>query len=327
VFSIHMYGVYDTAAEIIAYFDAFRTAGLPLVVGEFGNRHSDGDPDEDTIMAQAQARGLGYLGWSWSGNSSDVAYLDMVNSFNPASLTPWGERFLNGANGVRQTSKEATIYGGGTGGDTQPPSTPGTPTVSAVTATSATLSWTASTDNVGVTGYDVLRAPGTSGGTFSLVGSIGTTTFTDTGLTASTTYRYQVRARDAAGNNSANSGTATATTSAGGGTGTCKVTYSAPDWGGGNGFTAGVTIANTGTSTVNGWTLAFTYTAGQRVTMPGWGATFTQSSSGAVTATNLSWNGTLAPNASTSVGFNGTFTGSNPAPTSFTLNGSTCATA
>jgi mannan endo-1,4-beta-mannosidase len=88
-----------------------------------------------------------------------------------------------------------------------------------------------------------------------------------------------------------------------------------------------VTITNTGTSTVNGWTLAFAYTAGQRITMPGWGATFTQSSSGAVTATNLSWNGTLAPNASTSVGFNGTFIGSNPAPTSFTLNGSTCATA
>jgi mannan endo-1,4-beta-mannosidase len=326
VFSVHMYGVYDTAAEINAYFDAFRTAGLPLVVGEFGHNHSDGDPDEDTIMAQAQARSLGYIGWSWSGNSSDVAYLDMVGSFDPATLTPWGERFLNGPNGVRQTSKEATIYGGG-GGDTQPPSTPGTPTVSAVTSSSATLNWIASTDNVGVTGYDVLRAPGASGGTFSPVGSTGTTAFTDTGLSASTTYRYQVRARDAAGNVSANSGTATATTGAGGGTGTCKVTYSAPNWGGGNGFTANVTIANTGTNTINGWTLAFAYTAGQRVTMPGWGATFAQSSGGEVTATNLAWNRTLAPNASVSVGFNGTFNGSNPAPTSFTLNGSACTTA
>ena len=111
VFSIHMYGVYDTAAEINAYFDAFRTAGLPLVVGEFGHNHSDGNPDEDTIMAQAQARGLGYLGWSWSGNGGGVEYLDMVYSFNPSRLTPWGQRFLNGANGVRQTSKQATIYG------------------------------------------------------------------------------------------------------------------------------------------------------------------------------------------------------------------------
>jgi mannan endo-1,4-beta-mannosidase len=324
VFSIHMYGVYNTADKVNAYFDAFQTAGLPLVVGEFGNMHTDGDPDEDTIMAQAQTRGLGYLGWSWSGNSGGVEYLDMVSSFNPASLTPWGERFLNGPNGVRQTSREATIYGG-SGADTQPPSTPDTPAVSAVTSGSGTLTWTASTDNVGVTGYDVFRAAGASGGTFSLAGATGTTTFTNTGLTASTTYRFQVRARDAAGNVSANSGTATLTTSAGG-TGPCKVAYSAPSWGGGNGFTTNVTITNTGTSTINGWTLAFAYTAGQKVTMPGWGATFTQSA-GDVTATNLAWNATLAPNAPTGIGFNGTYNGSNPAPTSFTLNGSACTTA
>ncbi|MBM7858337.1 glycoside hydrolase family 5 protein [Lentzea nigeriaca] len=111
LFSVHMYGVYNTAAKVNAYFDAFRSAGLPLVVGEFGNKHSDGDPDEDTIMAQSQARGIGYLGWSWSGNGGGVEYLDLVRSFNPADLTPWGERFLNGPNGVRQTSKQATIFG------------------------------------------------------------------------------------------------------------------------------------------------------------------------------------------------------------------------
>jgi mannan endo-1,4-beta-mannosidase len=323
VFSIHMYGVYDTAAEVNAYFDAFRTAGLPLVVGEFGHNHSDGDPDEDTIMAQAQARGLGYLGWSWSGNSSDVAYLDMTNSFNPASLTPWGERFLNGANGVRQTSREATIFGGGPG-DTEPPSTPGTPVASAVTSSGLTLTWTASTDDVGVTGYDVHRALGS--GSFALVGSTTTSTYTDTGLTPSTTYRYQVRAKDAAGNVSASSGIVSATTGSGGGTGTCKVGYSASNWGGGNGFTAGVTVTNTGTSAVDGWTLAFSYANGQKVTLPGWGATLAQSG-GNVTATNLTWNRSLATNASTSIGFNGTYSGSNPAPVSFTLNGNACTTA
>jgi mannan endo-1,4-beta-mannosidase len=111
VFSIHMYGVYDTAAEINAYFDAFRTARLPLVVGEFGFNHSDGNPDEDTIMAQAQARGLGYLGWSWSGNGGGVEYLDMTTNFNPAQLTSWGTRIFNGANGIRATSRQATVYG------------------------------------------------------------------------------------------------------------------------------------------------------------------------------------------------------------------------
>ncbi|MFD9700348.1 cellulase family glycosylhydrolase [Lentzea sp. NPDC059081] len=322
VFSIHMYGVYNTADKVNAYFDAFRTAGLPLVVGEFGHNHSDGDPDEDTIMAQAQARGLGYLGWSWSGNSSDVAYLDMTNSFDPASLTSWGERILNGANGIRATSKEATIYGGGSG-DTQAPSTPGTPTASGITSTGLTLSWSASTDDVGVTGYDVFRAAGS--GSFVVIGSTTSATYTDSGLTPSTTYRYQVRAKDAAGNVSSASGTVSATTSAGGGSGTCKVGYSGQNWGGGNGFTANVTITNTGTSAVNGWTLAFSYANGQKVTLPGWGATLAQSGA-AVTATNLSWNGTLAPGASTGIGFNGTYSGSNPAPTSFTLNGSACTT-
>ena len=110
VFSVHMYGVYDTAAEIRAYLDSFTGRRLPLVIGEFGNRHSDGDPDEDTIMAYAQSQRIGYMGWSWSGNGGGVEYLDMVNGFNAASLTSWGERFINGANGLRQTSRPATVY-------------------------------------------------------------------------------------------------------------------------------------------------------------------------------------------------------------------------
>ncbi|CAM3539980.1 cellulase family glycosylhydrolase [Kibdelosporangium persicum] len=325
VFSVHMYGVYDTAAEINAYFDAFRTAGLPLVVGEFGHNHSDGNPDEDTIMAQAQARGLGYIGWSWSGNSGGVEYLDMVTGFNPNSLTPWGERILNGANGIRQTSREATIYGGG-GGDTEPPTTPGTPVASNVTATSVTLNWAASTDNTGVAGYDVYRATGASGGTFALVGSPTTNTFTATGLAAATTYRFSVRARDAVPNVSASSGALTVTTASGGGGGACRVTYSATNWGGSNGFTANVTVTNTGSSALDGWTLDFAYAAGQRVIPPGWGAVWSQSAGGDVSAVNLDWNARLAPNASTGIGFTGTYNGSNPAPTSFTINGNACTT-
>ncbi len=123
VFSVHMYGVFDTAAEINSYYDAFATAGLPLVVGEFGFNHSDGNPDEDTIMAQAQTRGIGYLGWSWSGNSGGVEYLDMVTNFNVNQLTSWGTRIFTGANGIRSTAREASIYSG----QSQPP-TSGPPT-------------------------------------------------------------------------------------------------------------------------------------------------------------------------------------------------------
>ncbi|MFF0255874.1 cellulase family glycosylhydrolase [Micromonospora zamorensis] len=118
VFSIHMYGVFDTAAEISDYLGRFRSAGLPIVVGEFGFNHSDGDPDEDTILAYSQANGIGWLGWSWSGNGGGVEYLDLATSFNPANLTTWGQRLFNGANGIRQTAREASVF------SSMPPTTP-----------------------------------------------------------------------------------------------------------------------------------------------------------------------------------------------------------
>ncbi|MFJ3481524.1 glycoside hydrolase family 5 protein, partial [Streptomyces microflavus] len=122
IFSIHMYGVYDTAAKVQDYLRHFTSNKLPLVVGEFGDRHSDGNPDENAIMATAQSLSVGYMGWSWSGNGSGVEYLDMVNGFNANSLTAWGNRFINGANGIAATSKTATIYsrGGGPGSGTAP---------------------------------------------------------------------------------------------------------------------------------------------------------------------------------------------------------------
>ncbi|MGH3993552.1 MAG: endo-1,4-beta-xylanase, partial [Pseudonocardiaceae bacterium] len=205
--------------------------------------------------------------------------------------------------------------------DTLPPSVPGTPVASNVTATSVALTWAASTDNVAVTGYEVYRAPGASGGTFTLVGTPATNAFTNTGLSASSTYRYYVRARDAVPNYSGNSGTVTVTTQPGSAQ-PCRVVYQANNWGGANGFTANLTITNTGSSTINGWTLRFAFTAGQRIA-DSWGANWSQSGAD-VTATNLSWNAVLAPSASTSIGFNATHTGTNPPPASFTLNGNAC---
>ncbi|MFB8079395.1 discoidin domain-containing protein [Streptomyces sp. NPDC056013] len=99
----------------------------------------------------------------------------------------------------------------GPGGDTEAPSVPGAPRSTGTTADSVSLAWDASTDDQGVTGYDVYR-----GGT--LAGTTTSTAYTDTGLTASTAYSYTVKARDAAGNTSAASGTVSATTRSGGGT-------------------------------------------------------------------------------------------------------------
>ena len=133
IFSIHMYGVFDTSAEIEAYLKHFVDLGLPIIVGEFGHNHSDGNPDEDAILSWAETLGLGYLGWSWSGNGGGVEYLDMVNNFNANSLTTWGERLINGTNGLRATSQEASVFG-----PQQPTVTPGGPTLTPTTPPTAT---------------------------------------------------------------------------------------------------------------------------------------------------------------------------------------------
>lgn len=108
----------------------------------------------------------------------------------------------------------------GSGGDTTPPSSPTGLTASGTTSSSATLSWGASTDNVGVAGYDVYRN-GTQ------VGSTTATSYTDTGLAPSTSYTYTVKAYDAAGNVSAASTAVTITTSTSGGGGGGSISSSA----------------------------------------------------------------------------------------------------
>jgi mannan endo-1,4-beta-mannosidase len=318
VFSIHMYAVFSTAASITSYLDAFRTAGLPLVIGEFGASFPGGDPDEDTMMAQAQGRGLGYIGWSWSGNSGGNEPLDMVLNFNPATPTAWGTRILNGANGIRQTSREATIYSGGMP-DNTPPTAPGTPSVSGVTSSGANLSWAASTDagGSGLAGYNVYRE---QGATDPILSSPTTNSVTLTGLTPSTQYQVFIRARDGAGNLSTPSAAITFTTQAGP-TGTCRVTDTVNAWN--TGLTSNFSITNTGTAAINGWSLVFTLPSGQVITN-GWNATYTPTS-GQVTARNVSYNGTINPGATVGdFGFQATHTGNSSKPTAFTLNGSPC---
>ncbi|WP_374198071.1 family 43 glycosylhydrolase [Micromonospora sp. PLK6-60] len=100
----------------------------------------------------------------------------------------------------------------------------------------------------------------------------------------------------------------------------CRVTYTITNsWSGG--FGANVDITNLG-DPVNGWRLTWTYGAGQTIQQL-WNGSYTQSGAN-VTVTNASYNGAIGTNASVSFGFNGSWTGSNPVPTTFALNGVTC---
>src|SRR6266542_2935697 len=123
-----------------------------------------------------------------------------------------------GANYATVSAIEVSSGGTG-GGDTSPPTAPANLTVTGKTSSSVSLSWTASTDNVGVTAYDLYNAT-------TLATSVTTTAATITGLAPSTTYTFTVKARDAAGNTSPASNQASATTdAASGGGGHKRVAY------------------------------------------------------------------------------------------------------
>ncbi|GAA1543880.1 glycoside hydrolase family 11 protein [Dactylosporangium maewongense] len=106
----------------------------------------------------------------------------------------------------------------------------------------------------------------------------------------------------------------------GGGTASCQVTNAVNAWN--TGLTDNITITNTGTAPINGWSLRFNLASGQTITS-GWSATYSPST-GQVTATNVSYNGSLAPGASTTIGFQANHTGNAGAPSGFTLNGAAC---
>jgi chitodextrinase len=266
--------------NVVSYVRQSATSSLNFGVNEF--------------FSDAVNRGFAQRAW----------YLTSIQ----AGFEPWV-----GQTGLAVNSFSVTSGGGGGGGDTQAPSTPSNLTASGITSSAASLAWNGSTDNIGVSGYDVLRAPGTSGGTFSSVGTATGTSFSATGLSPSTSYRFQVRARDAAGNTSAVSNTVTVTTTSGGGGGGgggCGAAYRiASAWAGA--FQGEVAVSNTGTATLNGWTVTLTLATSITVTQA-WGATFTQSGN-TVTFKNMSYNGALTPGTSTTMGFIANTSGSSGA--------------
>jgi chitodextrinase len=187
------------------------------------------------------------------------------------------------------------------GDDTQAPSVPAGLTAPSTTSSSISLAWTASTDNVGVTGYQVLRAPGATGGTFAQIATATSNSFVNTGLAANTTFRYQVRATDAAGNVSAVSNTVTATTQSGGTGGGCSAAPTVQtQWQSGY-VIEPVRVTNSGTATINSWTVTFTLPAGHTVT-GSWNTALTVSGQ-TVTARNAPHNGTVAAGGNTAFGF------------------------
>ncbi|WP_338017613.1 carbohydrate binding domain-containing protein [Streptomyces adustus] len=160
---------------------------------------------------------LGVDGGASTWTTSPSAYSQLTVSFTTGAAQTSAKIYVHGwyAQGTYYADDISLDGpgGGGGGGDTQAPTAPTNLTSTGKTSSSVSLSWSASTDNTGVTAYDVYSGS-------NQVLSVSGTSATVGGLAASTSYTFTVKARDAAGNTSAASNAVSVTTSAGsGGTG------------------------------------------------------------------------------------------------------------
>lgn len=220
------------------------------------------------------------------------------------------------------------------GPDTVPPAAPTGLKANPVNGPSTTLTWSPSTDNVAVTGYNVYRFDGVFIST--LLATVTGTTYTPAVL--SPRDQFYVRARDAAGNVSIASNTVTVTGGTGGPSSpaaspssssppppvlSCRATFTNTSvWS--SGFVADVTVTNTGTTPITDWVITFSFGGDQRIGQS-WNAVFSQTGA-AVTLTHASWNRVIPPGGSVTVGLYGTRSALPTPPPTISVNGIPCAT-
>ncbi len=226
------------------------------------------------------------------------------------------------------TIQFALSSSGGTGGScSAAPAAPTSLTATAASASQVNLQWGAVASPTYCTvSYLVYRST-SSGFTASAANQIASgltsSSYSDKSVSASTTYYYVVKASDPHGTSAQSAQTSVKTPAATSPSGACHITYTVINqWPGG--FQAALTIENTSSTALTSWVLKWTFPDSQVITSL-WNANYSQSGE-AVTASNESYNGTIAAGASyTGVGFTANFSGSsNAVPASFTLNGVVC---
>jgi chitodextrinase/uncharacterized Ntn-hydrolase superfamily protein len=194
------------------------TASAPLVVSTLDDTTPPTAPTN--LAASNTTTTTTDLSWTVSTDDIGVTEYDIYEgaavigsspstSFNVTGLSPETNYSFTvvakDAAGNESPPSNAVAVTTDTPPDTEPPTAPTNLSASNTTMTSTDLSWTASTDNVGVTGYDVYEG-------VSVIGSTVTTSFNVTGLAPATNYSFTVVAKDAAGNESAASAPLVVTT-------------------------------------------------------------------------------------------------------------------
>ena len=324
IFSVHMYEVYNNANIVQSYLNSFQTRGLAIVVGEFGAEHGGSNVAEEAILQYAQDMGIGYLGWSWSGNGSCCLQLDIVNNWNAGSLSSWGNYLINSTNGIKATSKLATNFSGTASSrassvassirssvapssvapsSVAPSSSSRSSTPSSV-ATGGTCNWYGNRYPICVTtasGWGWENQQSCAGRTscaalpapFGIEG--GATSSISPGTPASSSRSSVAPSSTPASSTPASS---RATSSAPNTTAlSCRYVVT-NSWG--SGFTGAIRVTNNSTNTRSGWTASWQYTGSNRITSS-WNATV--SGGNPYTATGVSWNSTIQPGQTVEFGF------------------------
>lgn len=145
-----------------------------------------------------------YQGATVIGTTASTTY--NVTGLTPSTAYTFSVRAKDAAGNLSTASNTVNVTTTAPVVDTTAPSAPTNLAASGTTSSSTNLSWTASTDNVAVTGYDVYQGA-------TVIGTTASTTYNVTGLSASTAYTFSVKAKDAAGNVSTASNTVNVTTS------------------------------------------------------------------------------------------------------------------
>ena len=193
VFSIHMYEYSGgNSTTVKTNIDNALSIGVPVVIGEFGNRHTDGDVDEQTILSYCEQKNVGYLGWSWKGNSGGVEYLDLSDTWDGTSLTDWGNTLFYDTYGIKNTSSICSVYTSGQSGteDFSNEKITGF-ALGGRAADALRLNWN---KNTSADGYIIEKYDGSKWVNIAKITNNATTTYRVTGLAAGTAYKFRMRA-------------------------------------------------------------------------------------------------------------------------------------
>jgi mannan endo-1,4-beta-mannosidase len=116
LFSVHTYCEWKISgsSNISTDLPAIKNAGIPVIVGEFGFKHSENegtcDIDASLLLSTCRSDSIGWIAWSWKGNNSPVQYLDLSTDWTGNNLSSWGDSVINSPNGLKNTAQVASVF-------------------------------------------------------------------------------------------------------------------------------------------------------------------------------------------------------------------------